>query len=262
MGILNVTPDSFSDGGLFVGPEKALAHARQMVAEGAAIIDVGGESTRPGAPEVSEQEELDRTIPVIEVIHQALSCIISIDTSKPAVMKEAIAAGANMINDVNALAEPGAIKLVADSALPICLMHMRGKPRTMQESPSYSNVMEEVKAFLVERCQACLDGGIKKDQLIIDPGFGFGKTVGHNLTLVRELGQLVQLGFPLLVGISRKSTIGFIVDKPPDQRMYAGLAFATLLLERGARVIRTHDVAATADVIKVCQATFAENLEV
>jgi len=254
MGVLNVTPDSFSDGGDFLSFDLAMEQARRMVEEGAAIIDVGGESTRPGAPSVTEIEELDRVISVIEGIADTLSVPISIDTSKPNVMRAAVEAGAGLINDVQALQAPGAIETVADLDVPVCLMHMQGEPRTMQKNPRYSNVVSEVKAFLTQRIDCCIAAGIPHDRLLIDPGFGFGKTLDHNLALLRDLQELVALDLPILVGLSRKSMIGALLDEPTDRRMFGGLAAAVLAVERGARIIRTHDVKPTADALAVTAA--------
>jgi dihydropteroate synthase len=261
MGILNVTPDSFSDGGLFISTEKALQQALKMALEGAAIIDVGGESTRPGAAAVSVEEELDRVIPVIESIHRHCDVIISIDTSKPEVMREAVKAGAGLINDVRALREPGALAAAKESDVPVCLMHMLGEPRTMQENPQYDDIVEEVKQFLLERIEACEEEGIAPEALLIDPGFGFGKTVDHNLQLVKRLREFGSLKKPLLMGVSRKSSIGAIVDRPADERLAASVAMATLCCEYGANIIRAHDVAATVDAVKIYHAvTHAGNI--
>lgn len=254
MGILNVTPDSFSDGGLFVSVENAIQQAKQMVNEGAAIIDVGGESTRPGAKAVNEQEELDRVIPVIEAIKNELDVIISVDTSKAIVMKEAVSAGAGMINDVRALREPGALQAANDANVPVCLMHMLGEPRTMQENPQYDDVVAEVKTFLKERIRCCEQAGITGNQILIDPGFGFGKSVDHNLSLVRRLDEFAELDKPVLMGVSRKSTIGTITGRPVDQRVHASVALAALCCRAGAKIIRAHDVAATADAIAITHA--------
>ena len=229
MGILNVTPDSFSDGGRFVAHEKAVAHARAMVAEGAAIIDVGGESTRPGAAAVAVQEELDRVIPIIEALRAALQVIVSVDTSKPEVMRAAVAAGAGLINDVRALREPGALEAAAAGGVPVCLMHMQGEPRSMQHAPTYTDVVEDVRNFLLERAAACRAAGIPEQQLLLDPGFGFGKTLEHNLRLLKHLPVLVDEGYPVLAGLSRKSMIG-------------------------ARVLRVHDVAETVQALRLCRA--------
>ena len=254
MGILNVTPDSFSDGGRFTAVDAALSQALQMESEGASIIDVGGESTRPGALAVDEQQELDRVIPVIEKISQHSDVIVSIDTTKPAVMREAVSAGARMINDVNALRADGAMGMAAELNVPVCLMHMQGTPRTMQVAPQYDDVVAEVSQFLVTRTQACLAQGIAADQIILDPGFGFGKSVTHNLICMKHLPALVALGMPLLVGASRKSTIGSILNKPVDERLYGSLALASLAVWHGASIIRVHDVGPTADTINMIQA--------
>ncbi len=255
MGILNVTPDSFSDGGDFVSPARAISHVEQMLNDGADIIDIGGESTRPGANAVSEQEELDRVIPVIEAIKQRLSVIVSIDTNKPVVMREAVAAGAGLINDVMALQAPGAIETVSQLNVPVCLMHMQGEPRTMQQNPEYVDVVSDIISFF-ERCiDRCVAGGIPRGHLLLDPGFGFGKTLEHNLTLLKYLGEFVPIGLPLLVGISRKSMIGAILnDAPVDDRLYGSLAAAVLAVEKGASIIRVHDVRPTVDALKLVNA--------
>ena len=257
MGILNITPDSFSDGGDFLSFDLAMEQAHRMVEEGAAIIDVGGESTRPGAPPVTETEELNRVIPVIEGIAKDLSVPISIDTSKPKVMEAAVAAGAGLINDVLALQAPDAIETAAALNVPVCLMHMQGEPRTMQENPSYGDVVSEVKSFLSQRIECCLSAGISRDQLLIDPGFGFGKTLDHNLTLLRDLQELAELDLPILVGLSRKSMIGALLDEPVNHRIFGSLAAAVLAVERGACIIRTHDVKPTADALAVSAAVLS-----
>jgi dihydropteroate synthase len=254
MGVLNVTPDSFSDGGRFTTLDAAFEQAQQMVEEGAAIIDVGGESTRPGAEAVTEQAELERVIPVIERIAQALDVIISIDTSKAGVMQQAIEAGAHMINDVAGLRGENTLQTAANLQVPVCVMHMKGEPRTMQQSPEYGDVVEEVKTFLAERKQACLKAGIDADQIILDPGFGFGKTVRHNLEIMRGLPILRELNCPLLLGVSRKSTIGAILDKPVEERLYGSLALASLAAWSGVKIIRAHDVRATRDVLETIYA--------
>jgi dihydropteroate synthase len=254
MGILNVTPDSFSDGGLFVSVDSALQQARQMFAEGAVLVDVGGESTRPGADVVSVQEELARVIPVIEAITRELDVIISVDTSKPEVMREAVAAGAGLINDVRALREPDALRVARDVAVPVCLMHMAGEPRSMQQAPDYDDVVGEVKEFLRERIRCCEIAGIASDKLLIDPGFGFGKSIAHNLSLVKHLGEFTALGKPVLMGVSRKSSLGALLERPVTQRLVGSVAMAVLCCGAGARIIRAHDVAATVGVLKVAQA--------
>jgi dihydropteroate synthase len=253
MGILNVTPDSFSDGGRFTHVDAAVRQARLMVEEGASIIDVGGESTRPGAQPVDEQQELERVIPVVERIASELDVIISIDTSKSKVMREAVTAGAHMINDVLALRETNALETTALLKVPVCLMHMQGEPRTMQTHPVYQDVVADVRSFLQERVQACVAAGIGHDQLILDPGFGFGKNLQHNLTLFKHLPDFVQLGYPVLVGVSRKSMLGSILDLPVEQRLYGSLGLAALAVWLGASIIRAHDVGATVQAIKAVQ---------
>ena len=254
MGILNITPDSFSDGGDFLSPDAALERAHRMVEEGAAIIDVGGESTRPGARSVSEAEELDRVIPVVEGIARELPVPVSIDTSKPGVMRAAAAAGAGLINDVQALRVPGALEAASDLGVPVCLMHMQGPPRTMQDAPAYVDVVAEVQSFLAERIACCVAAGTPRDRLMVDPGFGFGKTLEHNLTLLKNLRDLSVLDVPLLVGVSRKSMIGALLDAPTDQRLYGSLAAAVLAASQGAKIIRAHDVKPTVDALAVATA--------
>lgn len=258
MGILNVTPDSFSDGGLFVSASSALAQARQMVLDGAAIIDVGGESTRPGATAVSVQQELDRVIPVIERIHQEIDTIISVDTSKPEVMRAAVKAGAGMINDVRALRETGALQAAVQAVdaknVAVCLMHMSGEPREMQLNPQYVDVVNDIKDFLQARIAACTAAGINADRLLIDPGFGFGKTVAHNLSLVKNLSAFAALGKPIVMGVSRKSTIGTLLNRNTEQRLAGSIALATLCCQLGAHIIRAHDVAATVDAARIVHA--------
>jgi dihydropteroate synthase len=251
MGILNTTPDSFSDGGLWTDRDSALRQAVAMVEAGADIIDVGGESTRPGSKPVSAGEELDRVIPVVESIVAATQTTVSIDTSKPEVMKEAIRAGAGMINDVFALRLEGAVETAASLAVPVCLMHMLGEPRTMQGSPEYEDVVDEVEGFLQQRADACIAAGIPPDRIVIDPGFGFGKTLDHNLTLFRSLPRLCRNGFPLLVGISRKSMLGALTGKPVEDRLAASVTAAVLAARLGAAIVRVHDVAETVDALKV-----------
>lgn len=250
MGILNVTPDSFSDGGHFNQLERAMTHARQMVAEGATLIDIGGESTRPGAPDVSEQEELDRVLPVVEHMVRELDVMISLDTSKAAVMREGCAAGAHLINDVRALLEPGALAAAAAADVPVCLMHMQGQPRTMQAEPHYDDLLGEVRAFFDERIATCLTAGIAREQLLLDPGYGFGKTLAHNYQLLAQQESLLDYQLPLLVGMSRKSMIGNLLGRPVDERLAGSLACALIGMQRGARIIRVHDVRATMDALR------------
>jgi dihydropteroate synthase len=250
MGILNVTPDSFSDGGRYAALDAALERAKQMVAEGAAIIDVGGQSTRPGAVEVEASVEIGRAIPVIEGIAAGCDVAISIDTSKPSVMRAAVAAGACIVNDVYALREPGARAVAAEAQLGVCLMHMQGEPRTMQDSPHYNDVVGEVMQFLSDERRACIEAGVASDAIALDPGFGFGKTLEHNLTLLRELRRFAALDAPLLVGVSRKSVIGKILGKTVQDRLYGGLGLAALAVANGARIIRSHDVAPTLDALR------------
>ncbi|RLP53844.1 MAG: dihydropteroate synthase [Ketobacter sp.] len=254
MGVLNVTPDSFSDGGLFNSRDSAIAHAVKMVAEGASIIDVGGESTRPGAAPVSEQEELDRVLPVVEALAKEVDAVISLDTSSPQVITEASRAGAGLINDVRALSRPGALSAAKDSGLPVCLMHMQGQPQSMQVAPKYDSVVAEVCCYLVDRVSVCERGGIERDRIIIDPGFGFGKSVQHNLLILKHLAQLGQLGLPILVGLSRKSLIGTLLGRPVEERLFGSLAAALIAVQNGARIVRVHDVAATVDVLKIASA--------
>ncbi len=245
MGVLNITPDSFSDGGDFFVPESAVERALQMQAEGAAVIDIGGESTRPGADPVSAGEEIDRVVPVIEILVPQLTVPISIDTQKPAVMRAAVEAGAGLINDVNALCEDAALETAADCSVPVCLMHMQGEPRSMQSAPQYEDVVDNVRDFLKNRIQACEAVGISRDRLLLDPGFGFGKTVEHNIQLLAHLDVLRSMGFPLLVGLSRKSMIGRMLGLKVGERLPASIALAVLAVERGATLVRSHDVAAT-----------------
>ena len=243
--MLNITPDSFSDGGVFFTPEAAVERALQMEADGAAIIDIGGESTRPGADPVSVEEELGRVVPVIENLATRLGVPISIDTRKPAVMRAAVEAGAGLINDVNALREEAALEVAAACSVPVCLMHMQGEPRNMQAAPQYDDVVDEVREFLHERVQACLAAGIPREKLLLDPGFGFGKSVEHNLQLLARLDAFSSMGIPILVGLSRKSMIGKLLGLETGERLSASLALAVLAVERGAVLVRTHDVAAT-----------------
>ena len=255
MGVLNVTPDSFSDGGRFVAVEAAVAHGLNLVEEGAAILDVGGESTRPGAAPVSIDEELRRVVPVVERLREAgVQAVISVDTSKPEVVRAAVAAGAGLINDVRALAEPGALEAVAASSCGVCLMHMQGDPRTMQQAPGYVDVVKEVKAFLLERVQRCLAAGVAPGRIAIDPGFGFGKNLEHNLELLRHLGELSAAGWPVLVGLSRKSIVGKLTGRGAGERVHGSIALAVLAALNGARIVRAHDVAATVDALKIVAA--------
>jgi len=254
MGILNVTPDSFSDGGLHQAPLVALRAAEIMVEEGAAIIDVGGESTRPGAKPVSLAQELDRVIPIIESISRNIDVVVSVDTSSPEVIREACLAGAGMINDVRALAREDALEAAANSQLPVCLMHMQGRPETMQDAPSYRDVVEEVRDFLEQRADACVKAGVNRNQILLDPGIGFGKSIADNLSLLNNLEGLVGAGFPVLVGASRKSMIGTVLNRDIDKRLYGGLSIAALAVFKGAKIIRTHDVEATTDAINMAYA--------
>ena len=253
MGVLNITPDSFSDGGNFLSAQSAFDHAMAMVEAGASIIDIGGESTRPGASAVSVDEELNRVIPVIEAL-STIPAVISIDTSKPEVMSAAVRAGAGLINDIRALREPGALEAAAALSVPVCLMHMQGQPRSMQQAPQYTDVVADVLDFLTQRVAACEAAGITRQRLLLDPGFGFGKSLQHNLTLLAQLDSFGALRLPLLVGMSRKSMLGTILDKPVDERLYGSLAVAALAAWQGADIIRVHDVAESADVIKVITA--------
>ena len=257
MGVLNVTPDSFSDGGQFVDVSRAVAHGLAMHAAGAAILDVGGESTRPGAREIDAATEIERVLPVVRALHQQCDAVISIDTSKPEVMRAAVEAGAGMINDVWALRRPGALDAAAACAVPVCLMHMQGEPGSMQQDPSYSDVVSEVHRFLADRALACQFAGIDKSRIVIDPGFGFGKTLEHNLSLLAGLDRLTDLGFPILAGLSRKSMIGALTGREIDQREAGSVAAALIAVQRGARFVRVHDVAATRDALAVWRAVDA-----
>ncbi|WP_301584818.1 dihydropteroate synthase [Halomonas alkaliantarctica] len=262
MGILNVTPDSFSDGGQHVGLDSALRHAEQMLAEGAAIIDVGGESTRPGASFVSEQEELDRVLPVVEALVRELDALVSVDTSSPAVMREVSALGAGMINDVRALEREGALSAAASSSLPICVMHRQGEPQDMQQSPHYDQPIERVVVdYLAERIALCEQAGIRRSRLLVDPGFGFGKTIEHNLRLLKYMNELQALGLPMLVGMSRKSMIGKVLGRPVEERLAGGLALAAMAVERGANILRVHDVGPTVDAVNMAWAVLQEGCE-
>jgi dihydropteroate synthase len=252
MGILNVTPDSFSDGGQFVAPEAALKQALKMVSDGAAIIDVGGESTRPGAAVVSIEEEISRVVPVIESIQAEITIPISIDTSKPEVMRAAVSAGAGLINDVQALRVEGALQVAAELDVPVCLMHAQGTPENMQDNPHYDAVVAEVTQFLYERVKECEQAGISRGKLIVDPGFGFGKRASHNLRLMKHLDSLVQKGLPVLIGVSRKSMIGKLLNVSLEERLAASLALSALAVWQGAKIIRSHDVRETVQAIMMC----------
>jgi dihydropteroate synthase len=254
MGVLNVTPDSFSDGGRFFSLPAAIDQAARMVDEGAAILDVGGESTRPGAAEVPVQQELDRVIPVVEALAARFRVPISVDTTKPEVMRQAVAAGAGLINDVQALAAPGAVEAAARLGAPVCLMHMQGTPRTMQDDPRYRDVVAEVRDFLLERARCCEAAGIRREAILLDPGFGFGKTLAHNCRLLNELNRLTALGYPVLVGLSRKAMIGRILDRPAEERLYGSLAAAVIAVREGAAIVRAHDVRPTVEAITVARA--------
>ncbi|WP_192037127.1 dihydropteroate synthase [Halomonas sp. YLGW01] len=259
MGILNVTPDSFSDGGQHVAIDDALRHAERMLAEGAAIIDVGGESTRPGAAEVSPQQELDRVAPVVERLVRDLDALVSVDTSAPEVMRETAALGAGMLNDVRGLRREGALDAAARSGLPVCLMHMAGEPVTMQAAPAYEQPVEEVvAAFFEERVRACEAAGLRRERLILDPGFGFGKSVEHNLRLLNRLADFKALGLPILAGMSRKSMIGKVLERPVEERLSGSLALAALAVERGARILRVHDVGPSVDAVNMTWAVMEE----
>lgn len=264
MGVVNVTPDSFSDGGTLYSDNAlsvaaAVDRAAQMVAEGASIIDVGGESTRPGADAVSVDEELSRVVPVIEALRARFDVAVSIDTSTPQVIAAAAQAGAGLINDVRALQREGALEAAADTGLPICLMHIQGEPKTMQQEPHYDDLFGEISDYFAQRITACEAVGIARDKLILDPGFGFGKTLQHNLQLLKNMQRLQSFGLPLLVGMSRKSMIGNTLNKPVDERLYGGLAVAVMALERGASIVRTHDVAPTVDALAMVHAVMAES---
>lgn len=254
MGILNVTPDSFSDGGRYDQLDNALKHALKMQQEGAEIIDIGGESTRPGAKPVSLDEELERIVPVIEKIREHSNVAISIDTSKPEVMQAAIEAGASMVNDVNALHAEGALEICVKHQLPVCLMHKQGDPQTMQNNPQYLNVVDEIKQYLIKRANTCIEAGVSKRNIIIDPGFGFGKSLKNNLSLLKEMQQFCVLGYPVLVGVSRKSMFAMLLDKGVEERMIASVSAAVIAYQKGARFFRVHDVAETCDALKLCEA--------
>ncbi|MEQ5169854.1 dihydropteroate synthase [Proteus terrae] len=257
MGILNVTPDSFSDGGTHNSLNDAVNHAAKLIAEGASIIDIGGESTRPGASDVSIDEELQRVVPVVEAIRQRFDIWISVDTSKAQVITESANAGASIINDIRSLQEPGALEAAAKTGLPVCIMHMQGDPKTMQQSPHYENVVMDVDRFLQEKIQRCVDVGIEKNQIILDPGFGFGKNLAHNYQLLAHLSELHHFGLPILAGMSRKSMVGQLLNVPPQERVAGSVACAVIAAMQGAQIIRVHDVKETVDAMKVVQATLS-----
>ncbi|NLR74076.1 dihydropteroate synthase [Leeia sp. IMCC25680] len=253
MGIVNVTPDSFSDGGRYADPARALAHARQLVAEGADLLDIGGESTRPGAATVSETEELERVMPLLAALRDD-GVPLSVDTVKPGVMRAALAAGVDLINDVNALQAEGAVEALADSGAAVCLMHKQGDPATMQQAPRYASVVDEVEHFLLQRAVVLRAAGVASARIVLDPGIGFGKTVEHNLELLKATGRLASQGYPLLIGVSRKSLLGALTGRPVEERIHASVAMALLAVARGARIVRVHDVAATRDALKMWEA--------
>lgn len=257
MGILNVTPDSFSDGGTHNSLNDAVDHVAKLIAEGASIIDIGGESTRPGASDVSIDEELQRVVPVVEAIRQRFDIWISVDTSKAQVITESANVGASIINDIRSLQEPGALEAAAKTGLPVCIMHMQGNPKTMQQSPHYENVMMDVDRFLQENIQRCVDAGIEKNQIILDPGFGFGKNLAHNYQLLAHLSELHHFGLPILAGMSRKSMVGQLLNVPPQERVAGSVACAVIAAMQGAQIIRVHDVKETVDAMKVVQATLS-----
>ena len=252
MGILNVTPDSFSDGGHFFSPDAAIAQAQKMAEDGATIIDVGGESTRPGAAIVPVEDEIARVVPVIKAIRSESDIVISIDTSKPEVMTAAVDAGANLINDVQALRVDGALSTAADLAVPVCLMHAQGTPQNMQDNPQYDDVVSEVRSFLLDRVEACEAAGIAREQLLIDPGFGFGKRARHNLRLMKHLSALLDIDMPILIGVSRKSIIGKLLNVTVEERLAGSLALASVAVWQGARIVRTHDVRETVQAVSMC----------
>ena len=255
MGILNFTPDSFSDSGRFFSLDKALFQAEKMLKEGATIIDIGGESTRPMADDVSEEEELRRVVPLVEAVRKRFDCWISVDTSKAPVMREAANVGMDLINDIRALREPNALSTAAELNLPTCIMHMQGQPRTMQTNPQYNDVVQDVLAFLRKRSEECITAGVKKENLIWDMGFGFGKTVWHNYKLLQQLNAFCEDGYPILAGLSRKSMIGAVLDKSVEERVVGSVTGALIAVQKGAKILRVHDVAATSDALHVWQAT-------
>lgn len=257
MGILNITPDSFSDGGRFTRMDAALAHVEQMLAAGATLIDVGGESTRPGAATVSVAQEVERVVPMVEAIKARFDTVVSIDTSTPEVFTESAKVGAGLINDIRALCRPGALEAAAATGLPVCIMHMQGEPASMQEAPVYTSVLDEVNQFLLERVAVCEAAGIPRERLVLDPGFGFGKSLEHNLQLFNRLDALQPAGLPVLVGVSRKSMIGQALNRPLDQRLAGGIALTALAVAKGARIIRVHDVPETMDAVRMIEAVLS-----
>ena len=257
MGILNVTPDSFSDGGRYNTLNQALVHAHALISAGATMIDVGGESTRPGAAEVSEEEELERVVPVVEALAQRFEVFISVDTSKAGVIRESAQAGAHLINDIRSLQEPGALAAAAESGLPVCLMHMQGQPRTMQQAPHYDDLIADVQAFFEHHIRRCNEAGITNQKLLLDPGFGFGKNLAHNYQLLARLSEFHRFGLPLLVGMSRKSMIGQLLNVPPDQRVIGSVACAVIAAMQGAQSVRVHDVKETVAAMRVVEATLS-----
>lgn len=254
MGILNVTPDSFSDGGCYMGVDRALERAASMVADGATLIDVGGESTRPGAQPVSVQEELDRVCPVVEAIARELDVVISVDTSTPEVMRESVRLGAALINDIRSLGRPGALEAAVELEVPVCLMHMKGEPANMQQNPQYEDVVREVRDYLAAQVARCVAAGIAPHRILLDPGFGFGKTLEHNLRLMASLESVVAMGFPVLVGVSRKSMIGGILGRPVEERVLGSAVAAAIAVGKGAAIVRAHDVRENVDAIKIAKA--------
>ncbi|QBH95270.1 dihydropteroate synthase [Limnobaculum zhutongyuii] len=257
MGILNVTPDSFSDGGRYRQIENALRHANEMIQAGATIIDIGGESTRPGADEVPTDEELERVIPVAEAIAKNFEVWVSVDTYKPEVMRESHRVGVHLINDIRALQEPGALEVAIESGLPVCLMHMQGMPRTMQHEPQYTDVVSEVDDFFTEHITRCVNAGMDREKILLDPGFGFGKNLRHNYQLLAHLSDFHHFNLPLLVGMSRKSMVGQLLNVPPDQRVIGSIACATIAAMQGAQIIRVHDVKETAEAMRIVEATLS-----
>lgn len=257
MGVLNVTPDSFSDGGRYVDPDVALERALTMEAEGAAIIDIGGESTRPGATPVSEDDEIRRVVPILERLRGETDALLSVDTCKPVVMRAAVEAGVDIINDVRGFKDPEAMDVIASSRVAVCVMHMQGEPRNMQTDPRYREVVREVRGFLLDQAEALESRGVARERIMIDPGFGFGKTLEHNMTMLRELGAFAASRYPVLVGMSRKSMIGKVIDRPVEERVHGSVAVATLAAWLGASIVRAHDVAATRDALMMVEAARA-----